>query len=136
MAEADMETSDIKGFFKYRFKDIIIDIFREFGFVGVVTYVGGAIMLYHFPKQDDFNRQVLYAISGLALLTLATFISYFRIKAQREREKSLIEMVQNTGNRLAEQLGKNMTEQQVASIIQKIRQNQRDLFTAIFNNIK
>lgn len=122
----------IEDLLKNRLGNGLVDVLREFGIVGVTTYIGGIIMLYHFPKQGAFDKQVLYAISGIALLFLAALISYSRIKAQSAREKALIEMTQNTNNRLAEQLAKGMTNEQVAAIIQKIRQNQRDMLTAIF----
>lgn len=123
----------VKDLLKEKPKDLIVDIFREFGVPGVATYIGGALMLYFFPKQADFHKQIMYMVSGLALLTLATFISYFRIKAQREREGALIEMAQNSCNRLAEQLGKGLTKEQTEFITQKIRQIQRDITTSIFS---
>lgn len=54
-------------------------------------------------------------------------------KRARDREQALIDMVKNTSNRLAEQVAKNLSEEQVAAIIQKIRQIQRDLITAVIN---
>lgn len=121
------------GLLKGQHQYDLVGVLREFGIVGVITYVGGAIMLFMFPVQSDFGKQVLYAISGLFLLFLATLISYSRIRAQSMREKSMIEMTQNACNRLAEQLGKNLTDRQVDGISQKIRQLQRDLLTAIFS---
>ena len=44
-------------------------------------------------------------------------------------------MTQNTGNRLAEQLGKNMNKEQVVSITQTIWQNQKDLISAIVGKV-
>lgn len=129
-----MNSSDFKVTSKYNPKEILIDIFREFGLLGVVTYLGGVIMLYFFPRQNEFNLQVLYAISGLILLALATIILYIRIKAQREREKTLIEMGQNSCNRLAEQVAKGLPDKQVDTITQKIRQIHRDIFTAVFDH--
>ncbi len=123
----------IEDLLKNQLPNSLIGIFREFGIIGVATYIGGAIMLYFFPAQGDFGKQVLFAVSGISLLFLATFISYSRIKTQREREKSVIEMVQNANNRLAEQIGKGLTDKQIEAIIQKIRQNQRDLLTTIFS---
>lgn len=111
----------------------LTSVLREFGIVGVVTYVGGILILVFFPSQADFSRQVLFAFAGMWLLSLSTLISYFRIKANSEKEKALIEMTQNTGNRLAEQLGKSMTNEQVVSVTQTIWQNQKDLIFAIFN---
>ena len=111
----------------------LVGVLREFGIMGFVTYVGGAIMLILFPIQADFNKQVLYSVSGLFLLSLATLISYSRIKAQSVREKAIIEMTQNACNRLAEQLGKNLTEKQVDAISQKIRQLQSNLISALFS---
>ncbi|HJZ04426.1 hypothetical protein A2634_03140 [Candidatus Amesbacteria bacterium RIFCSPHIGHO2_01_FULL_48_32] len=122
----------IEDLLKRGFTDSMVNVLREFGVMGVVTYVGGTLILVFFPFQSDLNRQILFAFTGLFLLSLSTFISYFRIKAHREREKGLIEMTQNTGNRLAEQLGKNMSSEQVVSITQTIWQDQKDLISAIF----
>lgn len=124
----------IKDVFITKPKDTILDIFREFGLLGVITYIGGILLLYYFPKQEEFSEQALYAVSGMCLLSLATLIYNFRIKAQREREKSLIEMVQATCNRLAEQIGKKMPDKQVFGVIQKIRQVQRDLIGEIYKH--
>lgn len=126
------EAEGLERFLKNKPHDSLIGVLREFGIMGVVTYVGGAIMLFVFPVQSDFGKQVLYAVSGLFLLLLATLISYSRIKAQSLKDKAMIEMTQNACNRLAEQLGKNLTEKQVDGITQKIRQLQRDLLTTVF----
>lgn len=127
------EADNIENFLKNKPQDNLISVLREFGIMGVVTYVGGAIMLFMFPIQSDYGKQVLYAVSGLFLLFLATLISYSRIKAQSMKDKAMIEMTQNVCNRLAEQLGKNLTEKQVDAITQKIRQLQRDLLVTVFN---
>lgn len=111
----------------------LIGILREFGIMGVVTYAGGAIMLFVFPLQNDFGKQVLYAVAGSFLLLLATLISYSRIRAQTAKDKAMIEMTQNACNRLAEQLGKNLSDRQVDGITQKIRQLQRDLLGVVFS---
>ena len=114
----------------------LIKVLREFGIVGLVTYVGGVVILFGFlQEKNDFNRQILLGIVGLILLIISTFIAYFRIKIQRDREQALIDMTKNIGNRLAEQLGKNMSKEQVETITQKIRQNQRDLIEAILGKI-
>ncbi len=109
----------------------VIKVLREFGIVGLVTYVGSLIILLGFLKEKDLTKQLIFGVAGLLLLAIATFIAYFRIKIQRDREQALIEMAKNTGNRLAEQLGKNMTNEQVVSITQTIWQNQKDLITTI-----
>lgn len=127
------EADNIEGLLKNQQHDSLIGVLREFGIMGVVTYVGGVIMLFVFPFQSDFGKQVLYAISGLFLLLLATLISYSRIRAQSMKDKTMIEMTQNACNRLAEQLGKNLTEKQVDNISQKIRQLQRDLLATVFS---
>jgi len=114
-------------------KSSLAQILREFGIMGYIAYIGGLILLTFFPFQGELSKQILFSLSGLFLLTLATLITYHRISAQRAREKSLIEMTQNANNRLAEQLGKGLTEKQVEFIGQKIRQNQRDLFATISN---
>jgi len=129
LAEAD----NIEGLLKSQQQDSLIGVLREFGIMGVVTYVGGAIMLFVFPFQGDFGKQVLYAISGLFLLFLATLISYSRIRAQSMKDKAMIEMTQNACNRLAEQLGKNLPDKQVDGISQKIRQLQGDLMATVFS---
>lgn len=108
-------------------------VFKEFGVVGVTTYVGGWVILSGFLKEQNFQRQIVFAVVGSFLLLLSAFIAYFRIKIQRDREQSLIDMVKNTSNRLAEQVAKNLSEEQVAAIIQKVRQIQRDLITAVMS---
>lgn len=122
----------IEDLLKNNISNSLIQVMREFGPIGVITYVGGFIMLFIFPFRSELNEQILFSFSGLFLLSLATYISYLRIKAQRDREKALIEMTQNSGNRLAEQLGKNMSNEQVVSITQTIWQNQKDLVEAVF----
>lgn len=110
----------------------LIKVLREFGVVGLVTYVGGLVILLGFLQEGkDFNRQVLFGVVGLLLLFISTFIAYFRLKIQRDREQALIDMTKNSGNRLAEQLGKDLTKEQREAIVQKIRQNQRDLMEKI-----
>jgi len=112
----------------------LVKVLREFGVVGVVTYLGGLVILLGFLQERDFDRQILFGVVGLILLITSTFIAYFRIKIQRDREQALIDMVKNTNNRLAEQVAKNLSERQVDAIIQKIRQNQRDLVQAIIGS--
>lgn len=113
----------------------LIKVLREFGVVGLVTYVGGLVILFGFLQEGkDFNRQVLFGIVGLLLLFISTFIAYFRIKIQKDREQALIDMVKNTGNRLAEQVAKNLSNEQVVSITQTIWQNQKDLITTIIGS--
>ena len=113
----------------------LIKVLREFGVVGLVTYVGGLVILFGFLQEGkDFNRQVLFGVVGLLLLFISTFIAYFRIKIQRDREQALIDMVKNTGNRLAEQVAKNLSNEQVVSITQTIWQNQKDLITTIIGS--
>lgn len=109
----------------------LIKVLREFGVVGVATYIGGIILLTGFAWERDFQREILLGIVGIALIALSIFIAYFRLKIQKDREKALIEMAESTCNRLAEQLGKNMTDNSIAAIIQKIRQTQKDLIIAI-----
>lgn len=115
--------------------DSLIKVLREFGVVGVITYVGGLVILVGFVVEKNFERQVLFGVVGLFLLVLSAFIAYFRLKIQKDRERALIEMTQNTGNRLAEQLGKNMNKEQVVSITQTIWQNQKDLISAIVGKV-
>jgi hypothetical protein len=109
----------------------LIGVLREFGPVGLVTYVGGLILLGGFFRERELVRQITLGLVGLILLSLSIFISYFRLKIQKDREKALIAMEESTCNRLAEQLGKGLTDKQIFGIIQKIRQTQRDLITSI-----
>lgn len=113
----------------------LLKVLKEFGVVGVVTYIGGIILLIGFIREQNFQRQIMLGIVGVILLSLSIFIAYFRLKIQKDREKALIEMAQNTGNRLAEQLGENLSEKQVVSITQTIWQNQKDLITGIVGKI-
>ncbi|MDP3988602.1 MAG: hypothetical protein Q8P80_05685 [Candidatus Levybacteria bacterium] len=114
----------------------LVKVLREFGVVGVTTYIGGIILLTGFIWEQNFQRQVMLGIVGIILISLSVFIAYFRLRIQKDREKALIEMAQNTGNRLAEQLGKNLSKEQVVSITQTIWQNQKDLITAIVGKVK
>lgn len=109
----------------------LIKVFREFGFIGVITYVAGLVTLLSLLWVSDFERQILFGVIGIFLFILASFIAYFRIKAQKDREKALIEMVQNSSNRLAEKLNENIQRDQVVSITQTIWQNQKDLIETI-----
>lgn len=110
-------------------------VLREFGVVGVSTYIGGIILLTAFIIERDIYRQIIFGVVGLILITLSIFIAFFRLKIQKDREKALITMAESTCNRLAEQLGKNMTENQVAAITQKIRQTQSDLITSVVGKV-
>jgi len=112
----------------------LIKVLREFGVVGLITYIGGLVILGGFLTEENLNRQIVFGIVGFFLLLLSTIIAYFRIKIQRDREQALIDMVKNTCNRLAEQVAKNLSEKQVNAIIQKIRQIQRDLIMRIINS--
>ncbi len=111
--------------------DSLIKVLREFGIAGVITYVGGFIILGGFFFESNYQRQVLLGIVGVFLLSLSVFIAYFRLKIQRDREQALIDMVKNTSNRLAEQLGKDLSKEEIAGITQKTRQLQRDLMDKI-----
>ncbi len=123
----------IEDSLKNQFSSSLINVLREFGIVGVLTYLGGTVMFYLFVQQGEFNRQVLYGVLGLFLLFLASIISYFRIRVRRDREKFLIEMVEGSCNRLAEQLGK-VSSGKVDGVIQKIRQIQKELIITIFSH--
>jgi len=112
----------------------LIKVLREFGAVGLITYLGGLVILFGFLREEGFNRQILFGIVGVFLLFLSTTIAYFRIRIQRDREQALIDMAKNVCNRLAEQVAKNLSSEQVTAIIQKIRQIQRDLITTIIND--
>lgn len=113
----------------------LIKVLKEFGVVGVATYIGGIILLTGFIWEKDFHRQIMLGVVGLILIAFSIFIAYFRLKIQKDREGALIKMAESTGNRLAEQLGKNMNENQVAGITQKIRQTQKDLIAAIVGKV-
>lgn len=121
---------------KIHLQEGLIKVLREFGVVGVITYIGGFVILIGFIFEANFQRQILLGAVGLFLLTLSALIAFFRLKIQKDRERALIEMTQNTGNRLAEQLGKSLSEAQVVSITQTIWQNQKDLISAIVQNIE
>jgi hypothetical protein len=112
----------------------LMRVLKEFGVVGVVTYIGGLILLIWFVQEQNFQKQILLGIVGLILLSLSVFIAYFRLKIQKDREKALIEMEGGTCNRLAEQLGKGLNDKQIFAIIQKIRQTQNDLLKTIVGN--
>lgn len=114
----------------------IIKVMKEFGIVGVVTYVGGIILLVEFIREQDLERQKILGIVGVLLLALSIFIAYFRLKIKKDREGALIKMAESTCNRLAEQIGKNLTEKSIETIAQKIRQTQRDLISAIVRDDK
>ena len=116
---------------KYVLDESLIKVLKEFGIVGVITYVGGFVILGGFIFETNLQRQLLLGFVGSYLLSLSVFIAYFRLKIQRDREQALIDMVKNTSNRLAEQLGKNMTKEDIAGITQKTRQLQRDLMDRI-----
>lgn len=109
----------------------LLKVLKEFGVVGLITYVGGLVILVGFLREQDFNRQALFGSVGVFLLLLSAIIAYFRIRSQRDREQALIDMVKNTGNRLAEQVAKNLTNEQVVSVTQTIWQNQKDLISKI-----
>lgn len=113
----------------------LIKVLREFGVIGLITYAGGVVLLIGFLREPNLTRQILLGIVSIILLFLAAAMSYYRMKIQKDREKALVEMVQNTGNRLTEQLGKNLTKEQVVSITQTIWQNQKDLIEAITKDI-
>lgn len=111
--------------------DALIKVLKEFGVIGVITYAAGLISLGNFLWNDKFNEQVLFGVIGVLLFGISGFIASIRIKAQSYREKSLIEMVQNSSNRLAERLNENVQKDQAVSITQTIWQTQKDLIKAI-----
>lgn len=111
-------------------------ILREFGVIGVVTYVGGVILLTRFVFESDFYRQVIFGVVGVILLSLSVFIAFFKLKIQKDREKALINMAESTCNRLAEQLAKSLSEKSIEVITQKIRQTQRDLIVSIVGGME
>lgn len=111
--------------------DSLIKVFREFGIAGVVTYAGGIVILGGFLFEVDQSRQIILGVVGILLLSFSIFIAYFRLKIQRDREQALIDMAKNSCNRLAEQLGKNLTKEQIDTISQKIRQIHRDITSVI-----
>jgi hypothetical protein len=120
---------------KLVFSESLIKVLREFGVVGVITYVGGLVILGGFLFESNLQRQLILGTVGVLLLFLSGAIAYFRLKTQRDREQALIDMTKNSGNRLAEQLGKNLTKEQTEAIVQKIRQNQRDLMEKILGTV-
>ncbi|MFA4880439.1 MAG: hypothetical protein WC650_02345 [Candidatus Doudnabacteria bacterium] len=112
----------------------LVKVLREFGVIGVITYVGGSVIVFGVFNEQNFRKQILFGVLGFFILGLSVVIAYFRIKAQRDREQALIDMVKNIGNRLAEQVAKNLTNEQVVSISQTIWQNQKDLIMAILTD--
>ncbi|MBU1117552.1 hypothetical protein KKD37_01155 [Patescibacteria group bacterium] len=113
------------------FSESLIKVLREFGIAGLVTYVGSLVILWGFMRELNQQRQILLGVVGVLLLSLSISIAYFRLKIQRDREQALIDMVKNSSNRLAEQIGKDLTKEQVEAVAQKIRQNQRDITQAV-----
>lgn len=111
--------------------DSLIKVLKEFGVIGVITYAAGLISLGNFLWSDKFNEQILFGVIGVVLFGISGFIAAIRIRAQSYREKSLIEMVQNSSNRLAERLNENVQKDQAVSITQTIWQTQKDLIEAI-----
>lgn len=126
--------SIIKSIWEFFIDELLIKVFKEFGAFGVITFCGGSIILKGFFMESNFEKQSLLGLVGVLLLTISAIIACFRIKAQGDRDK--IEMMKETNNRLAEQLGKNMSDKQVALITQIIQQNQKDLILTISNSRK
>lgn len=96
---------------------------REFGVAGTVLIIGGTILLTLFPFVMDIERAKLFGLVGFGLVFLSIINSYIRLLIQKDREKLLMRMVENSCNRLAEQLAKEgMNDHKVDAISQKIRQ--------------
>lgn len=112
----------------------LIQVLREFGPVGLITYVGGLIILISFFLSNDFNKQVLFSITGIVLILLSVTILALRIQKQWLREKSLVDMVTFSSNRLAEKINENVQKEQVTSITQTIWQTQKDLIGRILKD--
>jgi F0F1-type ATP synthase membrane subunit a len=110
----------------------LIRVLKEFGVVGVLTYVAGLISLGNlFFGKTDFETKILFGIIGLVLFILAWILIYFRMKIQKDREQALIEMVTKTNEKLADKVGGNCTNEQIVSITQSIWQTQEDLIETI-----
>ncbi|OGW71072.1 MAG: hypothetical protein A2047_04320 [Omnitrophica bacterium GWA2_41_15] len=100
---------------------------REFGLFGALTYVGGLISFINIIWVDSLERQILFGGIGLFLFTLSTYIVYFRMKVQLDRDVALIKQVGESTKILADKVGGNCTNEQVVSITQSIWQIHKDL---------
>ncbi|HCU47613.1 TPA: hypothetical protein DIC39_00930 [Patescibacteria group bacterium] len=109
------------------FSDSLVKVMREFGLFGALTYVGGLISFINIIWVDSLERQILFGGIGLFLFTLSTYIVYFRMKVQLDRDVALIKQVGESTKILADKVGGNCTNEQVVSITQSIWQIHKDL---------
>ena len=113
-------------------RDYILNSLREFGIAGTAMILGGTILLVWFPFIKNFERARLFGAVGFGLIFISIFNSYLGLLIHKQREKLLITMVENTCNRLAEQLAKkDMTDYRSDGITQKIRQTQEQIIKAV-----
>lgn len=107
---------------------------REFGIAGTATVIGGTILLTCFPFIENVEKARLFGLVGFGLVFLSIINSYIRLIIQKAREKLLIQMVENSCNRLAEQLAKKgMNNHKVDGVSQKIRQILRDTTETVYS---
>jgi len=125
---------NLKKIVKFLYEETLIRVLREFGSISVITYVGGTILLFTIPNKTIIEEQIFWGSVGFGLLFLSFLIARFRMKMQWDKERALIEMNKEICNRLAEQLGKELSNEQVVSITQNIWQNCKDLISAIMLN--
>lgn len=105
----------------------LIRVLKEFGPIGVITYVAGLLSLGNLFFSNDLYRQILFGVIGLVLFILSWILAYFRMRIQKDRDEALIKMVSDSNQALADKVGGNCTNEQVISITQSIWQTQKDL---------
>ena len=106
----------------------IIIVLKEFGVVGVLTYVAGLISLSNlFFIKRDIESKIIFGVIGLVLFVLSWILAYFRMKIQKDRDEALVKMVSDSNRILANKVGGNCTNEQVIAITQSIWQTQKDL---------
>ncbi|MDO8511854.1 MAG: hypothetical protein Q7S57_01160 [bacterium] len=112
--------------------DSLIKVLREFGPIGVLTYVAGLVSLGGL-FVGDFKSKILFGVIGIALFILAWKLSCFRMNIQLVRESNLVKMVMESNDKLSEKLDKDRSNEQVISITQTIWQSQKDLVEMILD---
>lgn len=122
------------NFDKNKIMSNLSDSLREFGIAGTVMITGGTILLVFLPFSEELYEVVLLGAIGFGLILLSIINSYFGLIIHKKREELLINMVEHTCNRLAEQLSKeNMTDVRSENITQKIRQTQEQIINAVYS---
>ena len=111
----------------------LIKVLKEFGVIGVLTYIAGLISLWNLFSQDELKQQILFGAIGLVMFIISSFIAYFRMKLHKERDEYLIKKVMESNSKLAEKINGNFTNEQIVSITQTIWQSQKDLIESILD---